>query len=134
MGNMHANQVQMFTTSTKTESEYEVNGTMTSCFCTFSRTMLLPCKHVFFAQIQASHESVTVFSEALVASRWRKDCQVFSVPPESALSFSSKPVTVLKKPKTNAVMNQSKIFNKVVILCRDIANAVAEHGQAVFNG
>ena len=31
-------------------------------------------------------------------------------------------------------MNQSEIFNKVVILCRDTASAVAEHGQAVFNG
>ena len=101
---------------TKTESEYEVNGTMTSCSCTFSRTMLLPCKHLFFARIQAFHESVTVFSEALVTSRWRNDCQVFSVPSESALSFSSKPVNLLKK-KTRLHVTVGRVENLYHGIC-----------------
>ena len=55
------------------DRSYSVSVDKGTCSCTFQRTMLMPCRHVFKCRLDCD---LVIFDQSLVADRWLKQYQI----------------------------------------------------------
>ena len=55
------------------DRSYSVSVDKGTCSCTFQRTMLMPCRHVFKCRLDCD---LVIFDQSLVANRWLKQYQI----------------------------------------------------------
>lgn len=55
------------------DRSYSVSVDKGTCSCTFQRTMLMPCRHVFKCRLDCG---LVTLDQSLVADRWLKECQI----------------------------------------------------------
>ena len=60
---------------------HQVNVIDSICFCSFKRTLMMPCCHVFTLRM---YLKMTVFTEDMVATRWLKSYQTSVVTDDSS--------------------------------------------------
>lgn len=119
-------------------SEYVIDRTVTSCSCScsFSKTRLLPCKHIFCVRQQNNVQPV--FEEQLVSNRWLKQYQIDnSVGYPNVMDASIDHQNVVEIPqkisKKRKILNRCEKYNKSLKFCREICSIVSDYRQDQFD-
>ena len=106
-----------------TEGKVLVNSSC--CTCTFYKSMLLPCRHMFKLR-EVKNEGL--FQTDGISERWKletytKSHRLFSSLPSERLAPQS---SVTSTPKRNRKLSQSEKYRKTQVLTQQIASLVSE--------
>ena len=116
----------------KTHDVSQENG---SCSCAFSRTLLMPCRHNFFARIQNGLE---VIDCSLVAERWLKSYQVHvreceNMMTKSDVQPSEVTMSCIKAiPSLSSTLSKNQKHRKILSLSQKLAVLASNCGMPDF--
>lgn len=120
------------------EKQYELSLSSHTCSCTFSRTMGLPCRHIFAARAM---KELPTFELSMVSKRWHKDYQL-SVHSETVDQFITddcspghSSVSICSLPSTSAInrtLSRNQKYNKMFAIGKKLASIACEFGMPEF--
>ena len=114
-----------------------------SCSCSFSKTLGLPCRHVFAARKKLDH---VIFCTSMVGDRWLKSYQI-QVPGSKDLLQSALPddvssvpqsdqfhlnISNLQKKPLKATLSQNQKYKKALEIGQKIAGVASQVGMPNF--
>ena len=99
------------------------------CNCAFHKTLLLPCRHIFFIR---QHQIFSIFENSLIANRWLKEYQprivVHTTGDETFVNKSEVEIsTVVSNATLSKTLAHNQKYNKMLSLCQKLA-VVASQG------
>lgn len=104
------------------------------CNCPFHKTILLPCRHIFFI---CQHQNFPIFENSLVANRWLKEYQprivVHTTGDETFVNKSEVEIsTVVSNATLSKTLARNQKYNKMLSLCQKLAVVASQCGMADF--
>ncbi|XP_078703251.1 uncharacterized protein LOC144928580 [Branchiostoma floridae x Branchiostoma belcheri] len=106
---------------------YIVNNTCSGCSCGYSKSMKLPCRHIFFARKKAALE---LFDLSLVAKRWLKDAL-----PRPEMGVIPRPPSITCRTLAQPTRPVSRIskYKAALAISQELANVISTSGQEEYH-
>ena len=118
---------------------YDVNAMENQCSCSFKRTLVMPCRHIFAVRRSLS---MSLFEDAMVGKRWLKSYQSEGIFDQSSSSIGdSDDGPLLTKVHVSTLNSESNLtgtlarnqkFRKMQSLCQKLAMIASECGMPQY--
>ena len=118
---------------------YDVNAMENQCSCSFKRTLMMPCRHIFAVRRSLS---MSLFEDAMVGKRWLKSYQSEGMFDQSSSSIGdSDDGPLLTKVHVSTLNSESNLtgtlarnqkFRKMQSLCQKLAMIASECGMPQY--
>ena len=112
-------------------SEPHLDVSKDSCNCSFSSSMKLPCRHVFWVR---KFEGLSLFDETLYADRWTKQFyrdnhRIFS---NSSRTIERSIDLTVQETQKRKILSQNERFREADKICKRVSYLVSMEGMKLF--
>ena len=121
---------------------YDVNLMDNQCSCSFKRTLMMPCRHIFAIRLSLT---VPTFKEEMVGQGWLKSYQSKDMFDQSTSSVSDGDLdsfiaqenhvhmsTLNSECKLSGTLARNQMFRKMQSLCQKLATIASECGMPQY--
>ena len=134
--------VDQYTLTSTGSNIHEVKLKVNLCSCSFKRTLMMPCRHIFAVRLSLN---IPVFTEDMVAVRWQKSYQSTDMFDQSTYTngdYDPDPLTeqvdqvrvstLSTRNKLSGTLARNQKFRKMLSLGQKLATISSECGMPQF--